>query len=160
MGDDGSHPDPRASRIDARRRSTRPTVLISDRQRVPFDKGSLVELAERCLLAEGRPGVELSVSFVDEEEMAMLRGHYLGEEGPTDVLAFEQDPAGEVVGDVVICPAYAARAAEGRRRLLAAELRLLLVHGVLHLLGYDHDDEARRAAMWRRQEAYSGVRAS
>jgi len=156
MDDDGNHPH---SAVSAGR-SARPRVLVSDRQRMQLDEPSLIELAERCLVAEGRPGVELSLSFVDEEEMAGLRACYLGEEGPTDVLSFEQDPAGELVGDVVICPAYAARSADGRGRPLDAELRLLLVHGILHLLGYDHDEDARRAAMWRRQETYSGVRAS
>jgi probable rRNA maturation factor len=59
-----------------------------------------------------------------------------------------------LLGDVVICPAYASRNNDD----LDAELRLLIVHGVLHLLGHDHEDEAERAEMWARQERYSGVR--
>jgi probable rRNA maturation factor len=159
MSDDGNHPEPGNSSGSGQQRPG-PTVLVSDRQALPLDAPSLVELAERCLVAEGRPGAELSVSFVDEAEMTGLRTRYLGENGPTDVLSFEQDPSGEIVGDVVICPAYAAREAESGGRDLGAELGLLLVHGILHLLGYDHDEEADRAAMWRRQEAYAGVRAS
>ena len=60
-----------------------------------------------------------------------------------------------VLGDVVICPAVAARNNPADPR---AEVRLLLVHGILHLLGYDHEEEGARVAMWARQERYSGVR--
>jgi len=59
------------------------------------------------------------------------------------------------LGDVVICPAVAS----SQREDMEAELRLLLVHGILHLLGYDHQQEAERRAMWKRQERYSGVSA-
>ena len=60
-----------------------------------------------------------------------------------------------LLGDVVICPAVAARNNPGDP---SGELRLLLVHGILHLLGYDHEIDADRAEMWARQERYSGVR--
>jgi probable rRNA maturation factor len=77
------------------------------------------------------------------------------------VLSFPLDEAGDhgeqrLLGDVVICPSVAARQATD----LHAEVRLLLVHGILHLLGYDHEDEEERRAMWERQEAYSGARAT
>lgn len=157
MNDDGNHPSP----------GTRPghtgspTILLSDRQDVPVDHPSLTALARACLVAEGRPNVELSVSFVDEGEMTDLHVRYLDEDGPTDVLSFEQDSHdGGMLGDVVICPAYAARTAAPARADLDRELRLLLVHGILHLLGYDHEADDERAAMWARQESYSGVRAS
>jgi probable rRNA maturation factor len=58
-----------------------------------------------------------------------------------------------LLGDVVVAPAFAART----RPDVAAELRLLVVHGILHLLGYDHEEDAERAEMWARQERYSGV---
>ena len=92
---------------------------------------------------------ELSVSFVTEDEMADLHLRYMKEEGPTDVLSFPQDDDAtegpRVLGDVVTAPAVAAA---NNPDDLAAELRLLLVHGILHLLGHDHDDEADKAAMW------------
>jgi rRNA maturation RNase YbeY len=137
---------------------SKPTVVLSDRQDVPVEAGPLVDLAGRTLEAEGAGRSELSISLVDVEEMAGLHERYAGEPGATDVLAFPQDgdgPPGErrLLGDVVICPAVAARQGD-----LQAELRLLVVHGVLHLLGYDHQEEAERRAMWERQEAYSGVR--
>jgi probable rRNA maturation factor len=74
----------------------------------------------------------------------------MGEPGPTDVLSFPMDEDG-LIGDVVVCPVVAAANnpdAEG-------ELRLLVAHGVLHLLGYDHEEEEDRRVMWERQERYA-----
>ena len=159
MSDDGNHTDRSVSSSPTSDGRARPSVLVSNRQDLSVDEPSLVDLAERCLAAEGRSGAELSISFVGEEEMRELHARYLGEDALTDVLSFEQDPGGVVVGDVVICPAYAEREAARRGVALASELRLLLVHGILHLLGYDHDDDEERARMWPRQEAYSGVSA-
>jgi probable rRNA maturation factor len=135
-----------------------PAVLTSDRQSNPVDTRGLARLARDVLIAEGRAGGELSVSFVTEDEMAGLHVRYLGEEGATDVLSFEQDSDDGLIGDVVICPTFAARTASAAGPDVDAELRLLLVHGVLHLLGYDHEAEDDRARMWARQESYSGVR--
>lgn len=125
----------------------------------------MVALARSTLREEGRPDVELSISLVGVEEMTDLHGRYLGEPGPTDVLSFPQDDGSEdddeegqdglrLLGDVVICPEVAARHGD-----LPAEVRLLLVHGILHLLGYDHTAPEERDEMWSRQERYSGVRA-
>jgi probable rRNA maturation factor len=137
----------------------RPRILFSDRQELPLDQEELAALARETLLGEGHPDVELSVSMVTRDEIAALHERYLGEPGPTDVLSFPQDddphPDGEprILGDVVLCPAVAEERADPR-----AEVRLLLVHGILHLLGYDHESEEDRAEMWPRQERYSGVR--
>jgi probable rRNA maturation factor len=138
----------------------KPTVALSDRQRRPVDPQPLLVLAERTLTGEGIHEAELSVSFVTTEEMAELHERYMGEAEPTDVLSFPLDDAGtegepRMLGDVVICPEVAA----GQNEDLEAEMRLLLVHGILHLLGYDHETDEERARMWERQEAYSGVRA-
>jgi len=128
-------------------------VLVSDRQSGAVDGPGLARLAAAVLAAEGRDDDELSLSFVTEDEMADLHVRYLGEAGPTDVLSFPLDEDG-LLGDVVVCPAVAARANPADP---GAELRLLVVHGVLHLLGYDHEADEERAAMWERQERYSGV---
>ena len=139
---------------------TAPAVLISDRQSAPVDVDALASLARQTLLAEGLSEVELSLSFVDEAEMEDLHVRYLDEPGPTDVLSFPlDDEAGEdglrLLGDVVIAPAVAAR---NNPDDPGSELRLLLVHGILHLLGHDHMEQTDRATMWARQERYSGVR--
>jgi probable rRNA maturation factor len=100
------------------------------------------------------------VSFVDEAEIEELHVRYMDEPGPTDVLSFPLDDddvdGTRVLGDVVICPAAATR---NNPADPGAELRLLIVHGVLHLLGYDHEEDAEKAEMWARQERYSGVSA-
>jgi probable rRNA maturation factor len=127
-------------------------VFVSNRQGLPVDEAELAVLAERTLESEGRTEGELSLSFVDAVEMEELHRRYLGESGPTDVLSFPMDEQG-LLGDVVICPAEAAR----NNPDLKAELRLLVVHGVLHLLGYDHEEEHDRRLMWERQARYSGV---
>jgi probable rRNA maturation factor len=142
--DDGSHP----------------AVFISNRGSTPVDEEGLTVLAVRTLAAEGlTDGIELSVSFVDEGEMARLHVRYMHEEGPTDVLSFPLDEVDDrgvrLLGDVIVAPAVAAR---NNPSDPAAEIRLLVVHGILHVLGYDHEEDAERTEMWARQERYSGVR--
>jgi probable rRNA maturation factor len=127
-------------------------VVLSDRQDLPADHETLITLARRTLDAEGSGDAELSISLVTPSEMEELHRRYAGEAGPTDVLAFPMEED-DLLGDVVICPEVAAK----QDNELDAELRLLVVHGILHLLGYDHDEEEERRTMWERQERYSGV---
>ncbi|HET9673012.1 MAG TPA: rRNA maturation RNase YbeY [Actinomycetota bacterium] len=142
-----------------------PRILISDRRTAAldgeaFDAEALVGVARETLRRERLVRAELSLSFVDEAEIAELHQRYLGEPGPTDVLSFPLEDVDEdgarIVGDVVIAPAVAAR---NNPEDVAGELRLLVAHGVLHLLGYDHEEDGARTRMWERQERYSGVRA-
>ena len=110
------------------------------------------------LLRRLRTDAELCVTLVGDGEMRRLNATYRGTDRPTDVLAFaarEGKPApmvDQLLGDVVISLDTAARQASARGVTLAAEVRLLLTHGILHLLGYDHErspGEARR--MFRKQ---------
>src|SRR5690606_30099205 len=101
------------------------------------------------------PQTELGISLVDEAAIERLHVQWMDEPGPTDVLSFPMDelrpgridhptPAG-LLGDVVICPQVAQVQAEAAGHELAMEIRVLLVHGMLHLLGFDHavpDEEA------------------
>jgi len=120
-----------------------------------------VTLATQVMEGEGAAGSELSLSFVDAREMADLHERFMGEPGPTDVLSFrmdeddgEPDEGGpRLLGDVIICPAYAAN----NNPDVAAELRLLVVHGILHLLGHDHEEPEDKAVMWERQSRYVEV---
>ena len=137
-----------------------PLIALDDRQDADVDLEGLMTLARATLLGEAMADAELSISLVTEDEIAGLHERYLDEAGPTDVLSFPlDDEAGEdglrQLGDVVIAPAVAAR---NNPDDPAAELRLLLVHGILHLLGHDHMIDGEKAEMWSRQERYSGVR--
>jgi probable rRNA maturation factor len=112
----------------------------------------------------------VAIEYVGPERIASLNEEFRGRPGPTDVLSFPLDEAdgsakdgaedGDGIrhlGDVVVAPAEAERNNPADPE---GELRLLLVHGILHLLGYDHEEEDARTQMWERQEHYSGVRAS
>ncbi|HET9311278.1 MAG TPA: rRNA maturation RNase YbeY [Actinomycetota bacterium] len=142
-----------------------PRVLVSNRMTdapaVVLDGHALADLARATLVGEGLVDVELSLAFVDDEEIAALHERYMHEAGPTDVLTFPLDDEHDVdergvrvLGDVVIAPQVAAR---NNPNDPGSELRLLVVHGVLHALGYDHEEDQERLEMWARQERYSGV---
>jgi probable rRNA maturation factor len=121
-------------------------------------------LAEHVLVAEGvDSSAELSIIFVDEEEIRELNARYRGEDFSTDVLSFSMlEDSGELVnpdrelplllGDVVVCPKIAARHAEKYKRTLAEELYLLVVHGIMHLLGYNHRTTSQVSAMRAREK--------
>ena len=108
--------------------------------------------AEAVLRALDREEAELSVALLDDPEMAALNAEYRGAERPTDVLSFSLTEGehtgfrGGLLGDVVIGLAVAERQAREQRVPLDDELARLLIHGVLHLLGHDHEEpeEARR----------------
>jgi probable rRNA maturation factor len=126
-----------------------------------------------------RGDVEVSLLFVDEASIAALNEQFLGHEGPTDVLAFpiedEPLPGGRspdsggsgpgadaedepltLLGDVVICPAVAARDADEHQVSFDDELALLVVHGLLHLLGMDHESDREAEAMERLERELLG----
>ncbi len=138
-----------------------PTVVGADEQhQIEIDLQRWIALALATLSAEGESG-ELTLTFVDEAEIASLNEEHMGQRGPTDVLSFPLDAAGpehagadvgpRLLGDVVICPALAAAAAPSHTGTLDDELALLVVHGVLHVLGHDHA-EADEAATMRARE--------
>jgi len=126
-------------------------------------------VGERTLSGLGRPTAECSVLLVDDAAIASLNRTYRGVDGPTDVLAFPMSEGRfgsswpDLLGDVVISAETARRQAGGCGRDLRAELALLLVHGILHLVGYDHGGLKERRRMWRKQReilAACGIRAS
>jgi probable rRNA maturation factor len=104
-----------------------------------------------------RERAECSVVVVDDATMAVLNHTHRGVAGPTDVLAFPMTEgrfgalSPELLGDVVISAETAARQAREAGRGLRDELALLLVHGLLHLVGYDHGTVQERQRMWRKQ---------
>ena len=135
------------------------------------------ELARMALMAEGiTTDTEVSLLFVDEPSIAALNERFLGKSGPTDVLSFpiedEVERSGRspdqggtgpgsvetdtdrflLLGDVVICPAVAARNAVDHGASFDDELALLVVHGILHLLGMDHQVDAEAERMEQREQ--------
>jgi len=113
--------------------------------------------ARRILAALGRAGSELSITLTDDAGIAALNEGFRGQRGPTDVLSFsllEGDHAerrGRLLGDVVIGVPQAARQARAAHRGLDRELAVLTIHGVLHLLGHDHEDP-QEAKLMRAEE--------
>ena len=110
-----------------------------------FESGGYESLADGfehdllSLMEAGRvPEMELSVTFVDDEEMIRLNSEWRGKSYTTDVLSFPQDDD-YLLGDLVICVEQAERQAVARGVKLLDELRVLAVHGLLHLFGYDHE---------------------
>jgi probable rRNA maturation factor len=128
-------------------------VFLADEQDRDVEIERLAALAAHVLADQRVPDtMELNVLCVDSGAMAELNAHHMGATGPTDVLAFPMDLPGEslagepaILGDVVLCPEVAAAQAPAHQSTYAAEMELLLVHGILHLLGHDHaEDEERR----------------
>ncbi|WP_419841367.1 rRNA maturation RNase YbeY [Candidatus Poriferisodalis sp.] len=174
----------RASRADSGGARCAHEVLVEDRQTDVRLKASRYGELVRLVLQGERvpPGTQTAVAFVGHDEMTQLNEAHMDCTGPTDVLAFPLDlvPGPQVapgtadgartgdvlvgdvlVGDVVVCPAVAASnaasgigARSGHDGSVAAEIDLLIVHGVLHLLGMDHADAAEAAAMQARETAH------
>jgi probable rRNA maturation factor len=121
----------------------------------------LQAVAGAVLRHEGRPG-ELTLVLTGDQGIQALNRDFLGEDAPTDVLSFSaQEDGGPFVasleaktylGDVIISYPRAADQAAEHGHPVEQELDLLVVHGVLHLLGYDHADEGEKAVMWARQD--------
>ncbi len=114
--------------------------------------------ARRILRLLDLEDCELSLALVGDEEIRRLNGHFRSRDEPTDVLSFPVDdppPSGpRLIGDVIISVEKAARQARKRRRSLDDEMEVLLIHGILHNLGYDHErgpeDEREMRALERR----------
>ncbi len=145
-------------------------VSVVARSRAPGVRAAAVRTDARRLLAVlDESGAELAVSLVGDAEMHRLNRVYRGKDRPTDVLAFamregRRTPGdAAVLGDVVISLDTAARQARRRGVPVSDEVRMLLIHGVLHLLGYDHErslaDARRMKAMERRLRALVTERA-
>ncbi|MEJ5223243.1 MAG: rRNA maturation RNase YbeY [Anaerolineales bacterium] len=122
---------------------------------VPLD---LLEQAARAALAhQNAPAdADLTLVLADDAQLHELNRDYLGVDAPTDVLSFpsdETDPdtGAPYLGDILISVPYAARQCVQAGNTLDAELQLLTVHGVLHLLGHDHAEPDEKARMWQAQ---------
>jgi probable rRNA maturation factor len=134
-------------------------VLDESGSDVDLDAGSLAGLA-RFVLDRMRmhPATEMCLRLVDEGTIETLNRQWMDAEGPTDVLAFPMDeltpgdltdePAEGYLGDIALCPQVAARQAPEHRHQARDEIDLLCVHGILHLLGYDHAEPEEHQEMF------------
>jgi probable rRNA maturation factor len=135
------------------------SIDISNESGIAADNAALVRLASYALdQFRIHPLADLSILLVDEDTMTAYHEKYLGEPGPTDVLSFpmdelrpptdgEEPPVG-LLGDIVLCPAVTERQAQEHQRSAQQEAEYLLVHGLLHLLGYDHARPEEHAEMF------------
>ncbi|MCL2491630.1 MAG: rRNA maturation RNase YbeY [Coriobacteriia bacterium] len=133
--------------------------IVSHRDPEPLNLDAFVDLARFALEREVAPdNSEVSIAVVDNDEMAQLNERYRDKKGPTDVLSFPCDEPTMVptddepltLGDIVIAPLVAEKNASDLGHTVEHELNHLLVHGILHLMGYDHvDDEDARHMLTR-----------
>ncbi len=137
-------------------------IEIANESNLEVDEAALLSLARHTLEEMGvNPMAELSMLLVEPEAIAQLNKHWMEKDGPTDVLAFPMDdyevdhgpghsdddePA--LLGDIVLCPTVAEKQAKTAGHRRDDELFLLTVHGILHLLGYDHGDPQSEREMF------------
>jgi probable rRNA maturation factor len=128
-------------------------VFVANEQETSVDELRLSALARHTLECEGVSGdAELSVLLVTSDHIRNLNMRFANENNPTDVLAFpmldeEEDEEETLLGDVVVCPEVAEQSATKLGHSLSHELDVLLVHGTLHLLGYDHQGDEDKTRM-------------
>ena len=147
-------------------------VTVSNESGIPCDEASLARLAA-YLMAELslHPSCELGITLVDDERMSTLHEDWMHEPGPTDVLSFPideitsaapgEEPVAGILGDIVLCPAYLGPQAAAAGRSLDEELQFLTTHGMLHLIGHDHQSPESYEAMFSLQDdLLAGWRAS
>jgi probable rRNA maturation factor len=138
------------------------SIEVCNESGVALDESLIASVARFALEAmRVNPAAELSILAVTSEVMSELHERWMDEPGPTDVMAFPMDDLIEesrrpdapdmgpaLLGDVVLCPEFANAQARSAGHGLADELHLLTVHGVLHLLGYDHGDAEQEREMF------------
>ena len=140
-------------------------IFLADEQAEPVENGPILAMAERVLTSEGIPdNAELAIVLVGKDEMAGYNQRFMERSGPTDVLAFPVDQMvpGKIpttiangqplsLGDIFICPDVVGEQAVEQGFSLNDEMALIVTHGILHLLGYDHSDPADAAKMSARE---------
>ena len=131
-------------------------IFIESESDPTFPKALLERAARTVLDLSGSPDSDFPIVLVDDARIQALNRDFLAHDAPTDVLSFpadEPDPetGRRYLGDVVISLGRAAEQARERGHAFEAEMQLLVVHGVLHLLGYDHAEAEEKERMWAAQ---------
>ena len=136
------------------------TIEITNRSGIAYNEADLASLFQFGITDLGlSQECDLNVLLVDEEEMTQLHLKWMDEPGPTDVLTFPMDEIRPhsiepgILGDIVMCPQVAIRQAESAGHLFTHEISILGVHGLLHIVGYDHADNEDEKEMFDLQES-------
>lgn len=136
-------------------------IEISNLTKQKISTRQFLKIGEKVLAAQKRENFWFSLTFVGAVKMRALNRKHRGQDKPTDVLSFEikgQDKysdSSKFLGDIIICPNQVRINAPNNNRTYGQELDLVFIHGILHLLGYDHEkDEKRAKQMERLQEKY------
>jgi probable rRNA maturation factor len=136
-------------------------MILNRQKKVPLEEQPLTEFLGRILREVNFAEAEVSIAFVSDAEIAKWNQNYRNKKGPTDVLSFpalskrrperhakrkqtggvNAKSAGGFLGDIAIAPETALRYARKNGRTLDNEIRILMLHGVLHLMGYDHESK-------------------
>jgi probable rRNA maturation factor len=132
-------------------------MILNRQRRIPLAVGPLTSFCEQVRRELGFPEESVTVCFVSDPAIARMNRKFRGKQGPTDVLSFPahrsraqgarllrtgQTTPGHYVGDIVISPETARRYARRRSHGLASELRVLILHGMIHLAGFDHENDS------------------
>ena len=134
-------------------------IEIANNSGIACNEDEIIDVAAFALDKMGiHPDSDLGITLVDEDEITKLHVQWMNLPGPTDVLSFPMDELKPfsasdgpgIVGDIVICPQFAAKQAVSHS--VADEISLLTVHGVLHLLGFDHVEEEEHKVMFGLQD--------
>ena len=134
-------------------------IEIANNSGIACNEDEIIDVAAFALDKMGiHPDSDLGITLVDEDEITKLHVQWMNLPGPTDVLSFPMDELKPfsasdgpgIIGDIVICPQFAAKQAVSHS--VADEISLLTVHGVLHLLGFDHAEEEEHKVMFGLQD--------
>ena len=134
-------------------------IEIANNSGIACNEDEIIDVAAFALDKMGiHPDSDLGITLVDEDEITKLHVQWMNLPGPTDVLSFPMDELKPfsasdgpgIIGDIVICPQFAAKQAVSHS--VADEISLLTVHGVLHLLGFDHVEEEEHKVMFGLQD--------
>jgi probable rRNA maturation factor len=130
--------------------------IATPQEIVPIDRARLRQTVRTVLSGENVPDYEISLAFVDNPTIHRLNQRYLQHDEPTDVLSFplSEPRASKLAGELVVGVEVAVEQAAQRGHDVQAELALYVIHGLLHLCGYDDRDAADRAAMRQRERHY------
>ena len=128
-------------------------ISVSNKQRtIKLNIPKIKQQLALILRTVNRADFEVNVQFVSDKIMAKFNQQYRDKSGPTDILSFPmEDEEEKILGDILIAPAYLKKDAVQRGITFDDRLRLLLIHGVLHLMGYDHITEADYKTMRARE---------